>query len=126
MKILVVEDDSLKREFIEYFLQSRDNIEIKSFHSVRPAIAYAIEYSNEIDGIILDLGLTSYDYSDDYDFKKGLELVEELTKKGIRIPILIYSDAYINLTKVIEEHRNVKYQMDEYDSYTLRQFVNWL
>ena len=125
MRILVVEDDKMKRQFIEDFLEER-NIDMYSFRSIIPSINYTLRHASEIDGIILDLGLTSYDYTDDYDFKKGLQLVEELTKKGIRIPILIYSDTYINLSKVMKEHRNVKYQMDEYDPHILRQFINWL
>ena len=124
MKILIVEDDRNKRLFLEYFLKEK-NIEFYSFSSVRPAISYSIKCSSEIDGIILALGLTSYDYSDDYDFTKGLELIKELTKKRISIPILINSSTYVDLDSLMKMHSNIKAQMDD-DEFHLRQFVNSL
>ena len=126
MKILVVEDDALKRSYIVEFLKSR-NIDVHWCYSVNPAIKYCIKNQREISGIILDLGLTSYDQSTDYEFKKGLNLVKELTRKCIKIPILINSTTYINLKETMECHENVKAQMYEADDYkTLRGFINLL
>jgi len=123
MKILVVEDDALKRTYVLEFLKSR-NIDVHWCYSVNPAIKYCIKNTTEISGIILDLGLTSYDNSIDYEFTKGLNLVKELTRKKINIPILINSTTYINLKEIMESHDNVKGQMYESDDYeTLRFFI---
>ena len=126
MKILIVEDDTNKRLFIEYSLKEK-NIDMYSFYSVKPAIKYAIQHSNEIDGIILDLGLTSYDYTDDYSFTKGLDLIRELDKTNIQIPILINSTTYLDFENLQKSHSNVKSRMNEdYDEYNLRLFINSL
>ncbi len=126
MKILVVEDDILKRLYVEDVLKRR-KIDTHFCRSVRPAIRYALRNSGEINGIILDLGLTSYDNSDDYDFKKGLELVKELTRKEVKIPILINSTSYIELEEIMKENPNVKGQMYVEDDYSLlRWFINLL
>ena len=124
MKILIVEDDRNKRLFLEYFLKEKD-FEFQSFAAIKPAISYTIKHSTEIDGIILDLGLTSYDYSEDYEFTKGLELIETLTEKRIEIPILINSSTYANLQKIMDNHSNVKGQMDD-EEFHLRLFINGL
>ena len=126
MKILLVEDDALKRTYIIEFLKSR-NIDVHWCYSVNPAIKYCLNNLKKVSGIILDLGLTSYDKSNDYEFEKGLVLVKELTRKKIKIPILINSTTYINLPMVMESHNNVKGQMYEADDYeTLRWFINLL
>lgn len=109
MKILVVEDNLLKRKFVEEFLSARKIDTIVSF-SVNSAIKEIVERLNEFSGIILDLGLTSYDDSMDYDSKRGLDLVEELTRREIDIPILINSSTTINLPNIMENHSNVKGQ----------------
>jgi len=126
MKILVVEDDRDKRLHIEYVFE-KENIHMQLFRSIRPAIRYAMQHSNEISGIILDLGLTSYDNSDDYEFEKGLQLIYELTENSIDIPILINSGTYVNVQNLMRLHSNVKDQMHSEDDYTtLRWFIQLL
>ena len=126
MKILVVEDDRRKKKYLEEFLKAR-NIDMHHSKSIRPAIRYALKYSTEISGIILDLGLTSYDNSNDYEFDKGLELIKELTQRKVKIPILINSSTYISIQLLMEINHNVKGQMyNEDDDETLRWFINLL
>lgn len=124
MKFLIVEDDRNKRLFLELFFKQRGD-ESYSFQSVQPAIKYATKYSTEIDGIILDLGLSSYDHSDDdYSYTRGLDLIAELTKKGMYIPILINSSVYIsNLQKIQESYKELIMKMDD-DEWELRRFLN--
>ena len=124
MKFIIVEDDRTKRLFLEFFFKQK-GIETYSFQSVQPAIKYVINHSIEINGIILDLGLSSYDYNDDdYSYTRGLDLVEKLSEENIFIPILINSSTYINLPKIQEKHKNlIIHQMDD-DEYELRQFLN--
>jgi len=124
MKFIIVEDDRNKRLFLELFFKQK-GYESYSFQSVRPAIEYAVKHSTEIDGIILDLGLSSYDYSDDdYSYDRGLDLIIELSKKGIYIPILINSSIYIDIPKLRRDHKfDEIWKMDD-DEWELRQFIN--
>lgn len=110
MRIVVVEDDKNKREFIEDICELK-NIDIISFNSIMPAIKYVVKNFLETDGIILDLGLTNYDDSEDYDSEKGLILVKELNRKKINIPILINSTTEIDLIEIMRNYPNVKGQM---------------
>ena len=122
MKFIIVEDDRNKRLFLELFFKQK-GFETYSFQSVQPAIHYATKYSTEINGIILDLGLSSYDYTDDYSFTRGLDLIYDLKEKGIYIPILINSSTYINLNKIQENYNNIIIQMND-DEWELRRFLN--
>lgn len=118
IKILVVEDDLLKREFIKNFLKERGITNVHYCISVSPALRYAVEEKSSLSGIILDLGLTSFDASDDYNIYKGLDLVKELTRKRIDIPILINSTTTIDLQLLMESHKNLRGQTSyEYDGY---------
>ena len=124
MTFLIVEDDRDKRLFLEFFFKQKGH-ESYSFQSVQPAISYTINHSTEISGIILDLGLSSYDYSDDdYSYTRGLDLIEELSKKRISIPILINSSMYIDLQKIQEKHKHLIIDKMDDDEYELRQFLN--
>lgn len=126
MKILVVEDEAYKRVCIVDFLEAR-NIEVHWEYSVKPAIRYVIQNPKEISGIILDLGLTSTEDSFDYDWEKGMELVERLHFDKINIPILINSSREIDLDRVMTNYSNVKGQMYEEDDYgTLEEFITLL
>jgi len=123
MKFIIVEDDRTKRLFLEFFFKQK-GYETYSFQSVQPAIKYAIKYSTEISGIILDLGLSSYDHNDDdYSYTRGLDLIEELNNQRIYIPILINSSTYINLEKIQENYQSLIMKMDD-DEWELRQFLN--
>ena len=122
MKFLIIEDDREKRLFLELFMKQK-GYESFSFQSVQPAIKYTIQHSTEIDGIVLDLGLTSYDHTDDYSFTRGLDLVEKLKETGMYIPILINSSTYIDLEKIQENYHSLIQRMDD-DEWELRQFLN--
>lgn len=126
MKILVVEDEAYKRVCIVDFLEAR-NIKVHWEYSVKPAMRYAIQNPKEISGIILDLGLTTTEDSLDYDWVRGLDLVERLHFEKINIPILINSSTEIDLDKVMTNYSNVKGQMYEEDDYgTLEEFITLL
>lgn len=107
--ILVVEDDNLKMSII-YELCKKQDVGFKCFVSINPALEYFQEHQNEISGIILDLGLTTFDDSRDYDDVRGLDMVKELTRKQAKIPILINSTTIIDLPEVMKNHKNVKGQ----------------
>lgn len=126
-KLLIVEDDWHKLRFLQELLNKK-NVEIHLCTSITPAIKYAVKYSKDISGIILDLGLTSFDDSRDYEWDKGLILVKELTRKRINIPILINSTTIIDLNNIMINHPNVIGQMcDLRDGYSkLEEFITLL
>lgn len=122
MKILIVEDDDFKwySLYCMLMVKSIDQVRIKSVNS---ALKYIYEHQNDVSGIILDLGLTTFDDSSDYDDFRGLDLVKELTRKGINIPILINSTTEIDLDKVMSNHKNVKGQSFPHERGNWRQTV---
>ena len=105
MKILVVEDNELKRERLVQLLKTR-NIEMHFCKSVGPALRYVIQNQDNISGIILDLGLTTFDDSRDYDQVKGLDIADTLEVEGIDIPILINSSTKLS-DELKEGYENV-------------------
>jgi len=126
MKVLIVEDDPRKQECIADFLKSR-NIDMHLEKAVNPGVRYACEHKDEISGIILDLGLTTEDYSTDYEWENGIELIVELAKKNINIPILINSSTMVKLASIMAKYSSVKGQMYVEDDYqTLESFINSL
>lgn len=126
MKFLVVEDSGMKRNFINSFFKEK-NAELHFVGSVNPGILYAIQNKDELSGIILDLGLTTLDDSIDYADKRGLDLVVELKRKNINIPILINSTTAIDLNVVMEVYPFVKGQMKFPNDYsTLESFITSL
>ena len=123
MKILIVEDSVLKREQLEEFLKSK-GIEFDVFEYIIPALRYIRSNAENINGIILDLGLKSMENWDDYDLRKGIFIAHELRRKKINIPILINSETIIPesfFTENVFEHRT---KMDDYDS--LERFITFL
>lgn len=124
MKILIVEDDNFKFSMIYCLLRDK-NIDQEWFLSVNSALNYISEHQNEVSGIILDLGLTTYSDSNDYDDVRGLDLVNELTRKEINIPILINSTTEINLDEIMSNHKNVKGQSIPRKGENWSQTVEW-
>ena len=123
MKIIVIEDEELKRDEITSFL-TKHNIEFEIFEYVYPALRYITSNVENIDGIILDLGLKSMETWDDYDPRKGVFIAHELKRKNINIPILINSETIIPgmlFTKNVFEHRT---RMNDYNS--LERFITFL
>lgn len=123
MKIVVVEDDSIKRDEVIGLLNA-DNIEFEVFEYINLALRYIIVNKDNISGIILDLGLASMPGAHDATSYKGLELVNELNRKKIDIPILINSSTEVDM---IESYPSVFGQKhDMYDSDILEYFVSFL
>ena len=126
MKFLVVEDSGMKRYFINNFFEGK-NTELHFVGSVNPGILYAVQNKDELSGIILDLGLATLDDSMDYADQRGLDLVVELKRQKINIPVLINSTTIINLDCVMEVYPFVKGQMKFPNDYsTLESFISSL
>lgn len=95
MKLLCIEDNFLKRNHIGEFFEKK-GITMDEMEYINPALEYIFKNKDKISGIILDLGLKSSKWSDDYDSYKGLEVITELENKQIQIPILINSPLEIH------------------------------
>ena len=98
MKILCIDDDFFKRNQIGEFLE-RKGIQLEEIEFVNPALKYICTNKESISGIILDLGLKSFKDSNDYNIYKGLDVIAELERKKIKIPILINSTTEIDFQK---------------------------
>lgn len=123
MQILVVEDDKTKRENVEFFLESR-KIEYHTCEYVNQALKYIIRNKNEISGVILDLGLYLFD-NGDYDRYNGLEILAEMQRKKINIPVLINSTTEVGM--IDEEYPFVWGQRTRiYNDDFLKKFVTFL
>lgn len=123
MKILIVEDNSSKREQIEEFLKTK-GVEFETIGYVEPALKYIADNQNNISGIILDLSLKSHENSNDYDPKKGLAISAELSKKKIDIPIMLNSET---LMPSLLLSRNIFSQRRGMNDYrTLEEFLIFL
>ena len=112
MRILVVEDDEYKREYIEDVLKQR-NIEFHVERAINSALRYIHDNHDQIDGIILDLNLPRYDSYNSWKTiisMGGLDIPEEMTRLGIEIPILINSyDAFkVKYDEYLFDTHNIK------------------
>lgn len=124
MKIFIIEDAIFKREQITDFLEAK-NIDFEISEYARPGLRYIIKNKNEISGIILDLGLqNSKDSPESYNLYKGLDIVKELFRKSIKIPVLINSSTEVDS---LENYPFVYGQRKEIDNYQiLENFVSFL
>ena len=124
-KILIVEDSIFKREQITDFLDEK-GIEYDFVEYLNPALIYIFGSQNDISGIILDLGLQYFKDSspESYNLLRGMDVVRELKRKKMDIPVLINSS-----TKVprIEYYPSIYGQRTKIDDYTiLEEFVTFL
>ena len=123
MKILVVEDDIFKRENVESFLESQ-KIEYHTCEYVNETLCYIIKHKNDISGIILDLGLYRFK-NGSYDRYNGLEILSEIQRIKIEIPVLINSTTEVGM--IDEDYpfvwgQRTRIENDEF----LKKFVSFL
>jgi len=123
MKILVIEDDIFKREQITDFLEEK-NIEYEAYAYVNPALRYILQNKEKISGIILDMGLPSFKDSKDYTLIKGMDIIKELYRKRLYIPVLINSSRDLS---IFEMHSFVFGQRTEIGNYQiLEDYISFL
>ena len=96
MKIIIIDDDVFKREQITDFLEEL-KIEYKCFLYTNPALRYILKNKENISGIILDMGLQSYEDSHYYSLTKGMDIIIEKKKKRLYIPVLINSSRDVSM-----------------------------
>jgi CheY-like chemotaxis protein len=93
MRILLVEDDEIKRnQIINYLYQSEESIQIETAKSVQSGLKHIV--SGEFDLIILDMTLPTFDISADEDGGRpraygGRELLAQMKRRIIETPVLV-------------------------------------
>ena len=123
MKIFVVEDDAYKREEITEYLD-KNNIEYEVGEYVNPALRYIVANKEKICGIILDLGLQRAPGINDFNLYGGLDIVNELNRKKIDIPILINSSTEVDMLEVYPSVFGQKFELNDYE--VLDNFISFL
>ncbi len=88
MKILIVENDTGKRERVVRILEKNHITDYHVVKFVEEALAIA---TNEFDFLITDLGLPQSKEDPKVKGKNGFKMLLELAKREIRIPTIIYS-----------------------------------
>ena len=90
MKILIVEDNENKREIVEYILKNA-GVQFHIEKAINSALKYIHDHHDEIDGIILDLGLPRFENDLHPIPLGGLDIPDEMEILELDIPILINS-----------------------------------
>ena len=125
MKILIIEDSEIKRNELIDFLTSICNIEFEFCEYLYDALRYIDDNENEISGIILDLGLQkAEDMPQTYGIYVGLDVVYELKRSKINIPVLINSTTFAGILDEYPFIFGQRMQMENYDM--LEKFVTFL
>ena len=123
MKVLIVEDLESKRKQLTDFL-TKEAIEFEICEYVRDALRYIYFNKENISGIILDLGLQWAIDDDDYAEDSGLDIVYELDRINLNIPILINSTTIVD---VLDKYSFIYGQRTVMESYEiLEKFINFL
>lgn len=124
MKILVIEDAIFKREQITDFLEEK-GIGYYVAEYLNPALKYIVGNKDEISGIILDLGLQmSKDLPETYSLHRGLDVIYELDRKNLQIPVLINSSTFVGM---LDEYPFVYGQRTKIDNYQIwEDFISFL
>lgn len=124
MKILIVEDSVWKREQLVEFLE-KEKIEFEVCEYVNNALRYILANRADIVGIILDLGLESMPGAHDAKPYRGLDVLREMKRLKLEIPVLINSTTELDMVSAefpcVFSHRT---EMDDYDS--LENFISFL
>lgn len=123
MKIFVVEDDAYKREEITEYLDKND-IEYEVCEYVNPALRYIVANKEKICGIILDLGLQRAPDINALNPYGGLDIVNELKRKKIDIPILINSSTEVDMIEAYPSVYGQKFELNDYE--VLDNFLSFL
>ena len=123
MKILIIEDSQYKRDQIIKFFKDED-IEFAVCEYVNSALRYIRANNSDIAGIILDLGLETMPGAHDATPYRGLDVLEELRRKKIDIPVLVNSTTPVDMLNTYPSVYGHRTAMDDYD--TLKNFISFL
>ena len=113
-----------KREQLVEFLE-KEKVEFEVCEYVNTALRYIRANKANVAGIILDLGLESMPGAHDAKPYRGLDVLQEMKRLKLDIPVLINSTTELEMVSAefpcVFSHRT---EMDDYDS--LENFVSFL
>lgn len=120
--LVLVEDREYKAKNIIKVLE-REGIEYIQFKAQNPSLKYISKNPDDIDAIILDIGLPLFENSNNYNIDAGKEILQELKILDFNIPVLINSDQLFHIDEkeypFVFKERMVRYD----DVETLRKFL---
>lgn len=130
LRILFVDDqpDFKVLPAIKYLENKEVDFSYEILKSAVSAMRYIFRNADNIDLIVLDLGLPLYenDYSD-YDKLEGLSIISQLLRENRKIPVIINSETDIpNEEKFLEAYRKnakVEHVKELFDDWFL-EFIN--
>lgn len=96
MNILFIDDhpESKVKEAINY-LSDKVKFNYTILKSSSSALFYISQHLNEVDLVVVDLGLPRFDNGHDYDKMAGWNIVESILLETLSIPIIINSTTKI-------------------------------
>lgn len=120
--LVLVEDREYKAKNIIEVLE-REGIEYIQFKAQNPSLKYISENSDDIDAIILDIGLPLFENSNNYNIDAGKEILQELKRLNFNIPVLICSEQLFHIDEKEYPFVFKTRMFHSYDVETLRKFL---
>ena len=107
MKILLVEDDCLKRNQINSFLKEKLQCTVTNTSSLNEGLREMVRC--KVDVILLDMSLPTFSLDDSENFNPygGIKFLEEMKRKNNKTPVII-----ITQYEIIGEGNNKKSSVD--------------
>lgn len=96
MNLLIVDDDNLKIEEFTNYLKPIDCFRTK--HSYNSGVNELIENRDKYDALILDMNFPKFD-DGVVSVNMGIEVLKELKRRDINIPVVIFSSKYVKTTE---------------------------
>ena len=101
MKLLFIDDCPQEKAipFVNHLNHMHFDFSYEIAENVNDALIYIFTHLAEIDLIITDLGLPRYKDGSDYNSLNGLDILDELIRKDVSIPVIINSKTKIPTLK---------------------------
>ena len=89
MRFLIIDDDEFKANCAKNILNGHETVVVGSYQSGMKKIV-----TEAWDGIILDMGFPQFDDGTDYEKDKGLDILREMKRRAIYIPVVVHSGSF--------------------------------
>ncbi len=120
--VVLVEDNAGKADNVTRILE-REGIGYYQFAALNPALRFITKEFKKIDGIILDLGLPKFENERVDSLYAGIEIIKELKRVGIIIPVLINSSTLVDIDEKEFPFVFKERMFNSFDIGTLRNFL---
>lgn len=123
--VVLVEDNADKADNVTKILE-KEGVEYHQLTALNPALRFITKESKKIDGIILDLGLPRFENERVENLYAGIDIVKELKRVGINIPVLINSTTLVDIDEEKYPFVFKERMLSPFNVETLRNFLNSL